>query len=383
MEFQFERVPTILIADNSSRNLLNFRKPIIKAIQDRGFKVVAAVPQDSETAALEGLGIGLTPVHMDPRGTSPFADARLILEYRKIIRQVAPAAVLPFTAKPNIYGSIAAAHLRIPVINTITGLGTGFLSGSALQALMCWLYRIALRRSRRVFFHNSDDRDRFLEANLITLKQSAVVPGSGVDLDRFSPRGKAPSNRPPTFLFVGRVLRDKGAEEFAEAAKIVRARGKATFQILGPTDDHPKAVSAATIQQWQADGSIELLGKAEDVRPFISEADCVVLPSYREGLPRVLLEASAMGKPVIASDVPGCSHAVDDDVTGFLCEARSAQSLAGAMLSFIQMPAERRAAMGRAGRTKAEREFSHAIVREAYVRELHDLEASSKRPTES
>jgi glycosyltransferase involved in cell wall biosynthesis len=368
---------TVLFVDNSSRNLTNFRKPIVRAIQERGFEVVAAVPNDSETQTLDAMGIRAEAVCMDARGTSPIADARLLAEYGKVIRRVAPEAVLAFTAKPNIYGSIAASRQGIPVINTITGLGTGFLSGSALQMLMSWLYRIALRRSRKVFFHNSDDRDQFVGAKLVRVEQTAVLPGSGIDLNRFKPGETIRSDGLPTFLFIGRLLRDKGAVEFAEAAKIVRAQFKARFQILGPTDDHPKAVSRDRMKAWEAEGLIELLGAAPDVRPFIRNADCVVLPSYREGFPRVLLEASAMAKPVIASDVPGCSHAVDHRVTGLLCQARSAQSLAAAMIGFLNTPATDRIAMGSAGRAKAEREFSEDIVSDAYIRALDELALSA------
>jgi glycosyltransferase involved in cell wall biosynthesis len=373
MPLVHETSQTILIADNSSQNLTNFRKPIIKAIQDRGFNVVAALPEDSNTTNLEPLGIGVKAVRMDPRGTSPLADARLLAQYGKIIREVAPAAFLAFTAKPNIYGSMAARWHGVPVINTITGLGTGFLSGSALQWLMSWLYRIALRRSRKVFFHNSDDRTQFVEAKLVSEEQATVVPGSGVDLDRFKPMDMPVTDDPPTFLFIGRLLRDKGAVEFAEAATIVRARSSARFQILGPTDDHPKAILRDRMQEWQAAGLIELLGAHPDVRPFIAKADCVVLPSYREGLPRVLLEASAMGKPVIATDVPGCRQVVDDGITGFLCEARSATSLAAALFRFLDLPQGCRLQMGRAGRAKAERNFSYRIVSAAYVEELERL----------
>jgi glycosyltransferase involved in cell wall biosynthesis len=243
--------------------------------------------------------------------------------------------------------------------------------------LMSWLYRIALRRSRKVFFHNSDDRDQFVGAKLVRVEQTAVLPGSGIDLNRFKPGETIRSDGLPTFLFIGRLLRDKGAVEFAEAAKIVRAQFKARFQILGPTDDHPKAVSRDRMKAWEAEGLIELLGAAPDVRPFIRNDDCVVLPSYREGFPRVLLEASAMAKPVIASDVPGCSHAVDHRVTGLLCQARSAQSLAAAMIGFLNTPATDRIAMGSAGRAKAEREFSEDIVSDAYIRALDELALSA------
>lgn len=373
MELRHQPSPTVLIADNNGRNLTNFRKPIICAIQERGFTVAAAVPEDSATGALEALGITIMPVRMDARGTSPVADLRLLAQYSRIISEVAPAAFLPFTAKPNIYGAIAAHRQRVPVVNTITGLGTGFLSGSALQTVMAMLYRIALRRSRRVFFHNNDDSNLFVELKLATQSQASVVAGSGIDLGYFVPQDARRTEGPVNFLFIGRLLRDKGVEEFTAAAEIVHARSSARFGILGSIEEHPRAVSRDRIDDWMRKGVVELLGTATDVRPFISNSDCVVLPSYREGLPRVLLEASAMARPIIATDVPGCRDAVDNAVTGLLCEARSVESLVNAMIRFLGMSGSQRAVMGRAGRAKAEREFSQDLVAKAYLDELDTL----------
>ncbi len=362
-----------LVAANSSWNLMNFRAPVLRALQDSGIRIVAAVPPDKGAEGLSALGVEVQSVSIDARGLSPLADLRLLTQYIDIMKRLAPVAFLPFTAKPNIYGSIAARLQRVPVMNTITGLGTGFLSGSALQMVMSALYRIALRRSRRVFFHNKDDRDLFIELKLVTQSQVAVVAGSGIDLSHFRPAEGRDAGKPVTFLFIGRLLRDKGVEEIATAAEIVQGRHPARFQILGSIEDHPKAVARRRIDEWVHKGVIELLGTAPDVRPFISDADCVVLPSYREGLPRVLLEASAMARPIIAADVPGCREAVDAGVTGLMCEARSVDSLVNAMMRFIDLPASDRAAMGRAGRAKAEREFSHELVAKAYVDELDAL----------
>lgn len=364
---------TVLIAANSSWNLVNFRSPIIRALQERDFRVVAAVPHDRSADALAALGIAIEPVSIDASGLSPLADLRLLLQYLRIMRRVAPAAFLPFTAKPNVYGSIAALRHRIPVINTITGLGTGFLGGPGFRTVMSGLYGIALRRSRRVFFHNSDDRDLFVARRLVGEAQAVVIPGSGIDLSYFQPPSGGREDGQVNFLFVGRLLCEKGIREFAEAAEAAQARRSARFQILGGLENHPRAVSPALIEEWHRKGVVEFLGTAADVRPFIANADCVVLPSYREGLPRVLLEASAMAKPVIASDVPGCRQAVDSAVTGFLCEARSAESLLNAMIRFIDLAASEREAMGRAGRVKAEREFSKELVINAYLKELGQI----------
>lgn len=363
----------VLLSANSSWNLVNFRAPIIAGLQESGFRVLAAVPDDGSAQALHAMGVEIHNVPVDARGISPVRDAHLFLSYRTLLRRLRPAAFLGFTAKPNIYGSAAAARLGIPVINTITGLGTGFLSGRALERIVSSLYRWGLRRSQLVFFHNPEDRDLFIARRLVRPAQTAVVPGSGIDLHHFAPAPSQAGDRQPTFLFIGRFLKDKGAMEFAQAAAIVKTTKAARFQMIGSIEEHPKAAPRELFDDLVRDGTIELLGTTNDVRPFIADADCVVLPSYREGLPRVLLEASAMATPVIATDVPGCRHALEDGVTGLLCDARSASSLAEAMTKIAEMSPQERAAMGVSGRQKAEREFSQERVVTAYLDALQEF----------
>ena len=262
------------------------------------------------------------------------------------------------------------------MINSVTGLGTGFLSGRALETVISALYRFAFRRSRKVFFLNRDDRDLFVRRKLVRSAVAQIIPGSGIDLQRFA---VAPpkSAGPLTFLFIGRMLIDKGVAEFLQAAETVKGQLPATrFQILGPTDAHPKAVPTELLERSARLGFVELLGSTGDVRPYIARSDCIVLPSYREGLPRVLVEASAMGRPSIAADVPGCREVVDDKVTGYLCAERSAPELARAMVRFARLEPGERAAMGLAARRKAETEFGDDHIVDAYLRAL---EAISQR----
>jgi glycosyltransferase involved in cell wall biosynthesis len=313
------------------------------------------------------LGVELHHVPIDARGLSPLRDAALLISYLRLMRRLRPSAFLGFTVKPNLYGSIAADRLGIPVLNTITGLGTAFLSGPALRTITVAIYRHALRKSQSVFFHNCDDRDLFVSQNLVRPTQARIVAGSGVDLEHFLPAATARQGETPTFLFVGRLLRDKGAKEFAEAASIVREVRSAKFLMLGSVENHPKAVQASELQRFVSTGIVELLGETDDVRPFMEASDCIVLPSYREGLPRVLLEAAAMAKPVIATDVPGCRSVVDDGRTGLLCEPRSSLSLAKAMTAFLSMSPQDRLSMGLRGREKAEQEFSQENVVDAYL----------------
>lgn len=351
---------------------MNFRQPVIAGLLAANFRVLAAVPNDAAAQALQEMGVEVHFVPLDAGGMSPVRDLRLLLRYRQLFGRLRPAALLPFTAKPNIYGSIAAAWAGIPTINTITGLGTAFLSGRGLDAVVSGLYRLSLRRSARVYFHNSEDLDLFVCRKLVSAYQAAVVPGSGIDLERYSPVQEGRAEAPLTFLFIGRLLKDKGALEFAKAAAIVRKARVARFQMLGTGEGHPKAISKEELETFRADGTVELLGAVNDVRPSIAAAHCVVLPSYREGLPRVLLEASAMGKPVIATDVPGCRQAVDAGFTGILCEARSVESLAEAMIEMVDMPPIERLRMGARGRRKVEQEFSERRVVDAYLDALRD-----------
>lgn len=366
-------IGTVLVAANSTWNLVHFRGAILRELKRRGFRVVAVAPLDDSAQDLERIGVEVEPIAINARGVSPAADLRLVSDYKRIIDRVRPDAFLAFTAKPNIYGSIAAHARSVPVVNTITGLGTSFLTGRILQQVVTTLYRFALKRSYRVFFHNDDDKELFVGLKIVPGERADVVGGSGVDLAGFSPVPSERASLHTTFLFVGRLLRDKGAGDFAEAARIVKSQRSARFQMLGSAEKHPKAVSDATLDGWKSEGIVEVLGMVSDVRPIIQTADCVVLPSYREGLPRVLLEAAAMGKPVIATDVPGCRQAVQDGSTGLLCEAHSPRSLARAMLTIIDMAATERAAMGLRGRDLVRRKYSEDGVVGQYLEVLSEI----------
>lgn len=366
------RAPLVALAANSAWNILNFRTSLVEALQADGYRLLVIVPPGDDVAALEKIGIDVATVPMNPRGMSPPADALLFSRYLKLLKRLRPAAYLGFTAKPNIYGSIAAHSCGIPVINNITGLGMAFGSDNWLTRVVSLLYRAALSRSRVVFFQNPDDAQLFLERKLVRQSQVGMLPGSGVDLGRFAPPlASSPKDGGGgvTFLLVARLLRDKGVLDYVEAARIVRSSGKAAdFQLVGfrvPAD--PASISEAELVAWQDEGVVDYLGPASDVRPFVAPADCVVLPSaYREGVPRSLLEAAAMGKPLITTTTIGCREAVEDGVTGFLCEPRSPQSLAAAMQRMIDIGEAERSAMGARGRARMELLFDDRIVHNCY-----------------
>ena len=295
-----------MLSSNSAWNLANFRKPVIEALVGAGHEVVAVAPPDGQEGRLTAMGARFVAVNMAATGTSVAEDARLLLDYIRLMRAERPALFLGFTAKPNIYGSLAARVTGVPAVATISGLGSAFLKGGALGWLLLRLYRSALRRARAIFFQNESDRDLFIARGIARPDQSRLVAGSGIDLDHFAPAPVVPHDD-VRFLLVARLLLDKGIAEFVEAARIVRRRfPTARFQLLGGTGgDNPSAVPQRDLMRWADERIVELIGVREDVRPDIAAADCIVLPSYREGLSRSLLEAAAMGRPLVASDVPG------------------------------------------------------------------------------
>ena len=368
--------PKIALAANDSWNVVNYRAGLIRSLQDAGYDVVVLAPEGTHGGAIRAMGVAFLPIRMKARGKSPIGDLALLVNFWRRLRALRPAAFLGFTAKPNIYGSLAAGVCGVPVINNVSGLGAAFTRPGLLRQIVERLYRLALRRSVAVFFQNADDRDLFVERGLVSSARTALLPGSGVDLGHFTPTGRGSPSGLLTFLFAGRLLWDKGVGEFAEAARRLKRRlPEARLQILGFVERKSAAtVPMSKLQEWQSDGVVEYLGSTDDVRPAYRAADCVVLPSYyREGTPRVLLEAAAMAIPVITTDMPGCRSAVDDGVTGILCEPRSVESLAAAMERLGEMTAEERAAMGSAGRAKMEAEFREEIVHRAYIEALGKL----------
>jgi glycosyltransferase involved in cell wall biosynthesis len=363
-----DRFMHILMTVNAAWNLWNFRRPLIAALIADGHRVTALAPPDDSVPELEGLGCRFLPLEMNVKGLNPVEDIGLLRRFRLIFRAERPDVVLSFTIKNNIFGALAARTSGTGFIPNVTGLGTAFLSGGLLQMVAEGLYRRAFRALPVVFFQNEDDRGLFLDRRLVRADQARLVPGSGIDLDRFAAAEFPASHDRPVFLMIARLLRDKGVIEFVEAARMVKAaRPEVRFQILGAVgSENRTAVDAATVQGWVDEGIVEYLVTTSDVRPHIAAASCVVLPSYREGAPRTLIEAAAMARPLIATDVPGCRTVVDRDVSGFFCEARSAGSLAAAVQRFLNLPPDGRRAMGWAGRAKMEREFDHAIVVQAY-----------------
>jgi glycosyltransferase involved in cell wall biosynthesis len=302
-----------------------------------------------------------------------------------VLRSEQPDVLLGYTAKPNVYGSLAAHAMGIPVFNNIAGLGSVFIRGGWLARVLQRLYRLALARSRRVFFQNPDDLQLFLSLGLVAQSQTALLPGSGVDLLKFQlvplPCWQGPTaaqsagNRSFVFLLVARMLKDKGVEEYLQAARLIKtSHPQVECALLGFMDnDNPNAISAQQMQAWVDEGVVNYWGTSSDVREQLEQADCVVLPSYREGTPRTLLEAAAMGRPLIATDVPGCREVVCDGINGLLCQPRDQQDLAKQMTNMLAMTDTQLQQMGQASRQWVEQHFDEQIVIDQYRKALREL----------
>ncbi|MBY6016091.1 glycosyltransferase family 4 protein [Qipengyuania gaetbuli] len=358
----------IILTVNAAWNIWNFRRPLIDDLIGRGHKVFILAPHDESVTRLEELGCAHIPLAMSAKGLNPLEGALLFRRMRTVFRDIGPDAVLSFTIKNNLFGALAAKSLGIPFLPNVTGLGTAFLSGGLLERVAVALYRQAFRGLPVVFFQNEDDRDLFLRRRIVRAPQCRLLPGSGIDLKRFEPAPFPGEDSEPVFLMIARLLRDKGVLEYVEAARIVKTViPQARFQLLGATDAANRtAIGRDTVAAWEDEGLIEYLGATDDVRTKISAAHCVVLPSYREGAPRTLIEAAAMARPIITTEVPGCRAVVEDGVTGFSCQVRSATSLAETCLKFLELAATAQEQMGEAGRAKMERQYDQRFVVEAY-----------------
>jgi len=374
----------ILICANTSWNLINFRSGLIRAMVANGHEVIAVAPVDDYAALLATLGCRYVPMPMDNQGTRLGRDLILLWRFLRLIRSERPDLFLGYTVKPNIYGSLAAHMLRIPVINNITGLGAVFIRGGWLMCVVRWMYRIALKRSSRVFFQNDDDRQLFIRGGLVQAKITDLLPGSGIDLNRFTPWLRTIAQEDASkfrFLLISRMLRDKGVVEYVEASRLLRQRWPLVeFCLLGFVDvQNPNAISHIEIDTWVAEGVVNYLGVSEDVRTQLVTADCVVMPSYREGTPRTLLESAAMARPIITTDVVGCREVVDDGVNGYLCQVRDAVDLATKMELMLSLPPQHREKMGLRGRAKMEAEFDEQIVIKKYLKVIEDIFAIRSR----
>ncbi len=363
----------VAIVANSSWYLFNFRSNLIRSLQSAGHCVVTMGAPDAHSERVADMSGRHCDIPFSGTGTNPFRELVTVIALRRALLRHRIDVVLSFTPKGNVYAALAMHGLSARLVSNVSGLGRAFGASGLLRTVVQLLYRRTFSRSDWVFFQNDEDRRFFVDRQLANAYRSSRLPGSGVDLSRFMPRPDCSvmAEKPSIcFLLIARMLWDKGIREFVEAAKIVRRhRPDTTFRLLGAAEQSgPAAVPRSMLEEWQAAGWIEYLGVTDNVAAYISDADCVVLPSsYREGVPRSLLEAAAMSTPIIASDSVGCRDTVDDGVSGFLCRPKDAVHLADRMLAFAGLSPEERLRMGCAGRAKMEREFDELIVLNSYA----------------
>lgn len=336
------QVPKILVIGPYTRSVISFRGELIKEFVRRSYEVYVLAPETGYEKELATIGAEFIRIPLKRNGFNPFTDIRLILFLYKTFNSIKPDKVFLYAIKPVVYGSLAAYYAGVKnIFSMITGLGYVFtgqgLRQKALRLLITRLYRRALAKNKKVFFQNPDDFNLFLNHGLVSADRTVLVNGSGVDLDTYGYTDPLPD--PVSFLLIARLIRDKGIVEYIEAAALLKKKyPQVVFKLLGPFDSNPNAIKPEVLDKWLDAGVIEYLGETNDVRPYLAAASVYVLPSYREGTPRSVLEAMSMGRPVITTEAPGCRETVLQGVNGFLVPVKDSAKLAEAMEEFINNP---------------------------------------------
>lgn len=366
----------IAISANTSWYIYNFRKNTILSLIDKGYTVYVVAPKDEYSEMLGKLGVLFYDIPIDSRGVNPYKDIITLRHYFNFFKKSKVDAVLNFTPKSNVYSTLAAKFFDVKVINNIAGLGTLFIKESLTSKIAKFLYKLSQRKADFIFFQNNDDLELFKKLDVLNDFNYDRLPGSGVDLSRFK-LAPAPNDGVIKFLVVARLLTEKGIEVYADSARALKKKygEKVDFGLLGFLDENnPSSISKGQIDGWEAEGIINYLGVSDEVETIIANVDCIVLPSYyREGVPKSLLEAAAMGKPIVTTDNVGCRETVADGVNGFLCTPRSVESLTNKLELIITMSHKQRLVFGLKSREKVEQEFDENLVINRYLECLENL----------
>lgn len=356
----------IMILANNAGGLYIFREMLIRKLIEQGNSVVISTPFTSRIEELTDLGAFLIDTPIDRRSTSPISDFRLFYTYRKLLKQEKPDLVITYTIKPNVYGGLACRLAHIPYAVNITGLGTAFENGGLLKKIVTSMYKVACKKAKVVFFENEENRQLFLKENIVKETQTHRLNGAGVNLEKYQVT-EYPEGDKTKFLFMGRVMAEKGINELFEAMKKLVADGvNCELDVLGGYEEDYKE----KIQEYEDEGWLHYHGYQKDVRPFIETCHCFVLPSWHEGMANTNLESAASGRPVITSSIPGCKEAVVDGKTGYLADRKNAEDLYRVMKEFAELPYEEKKAMGLAGRKHMEEVFDKKKVVEETIQKL-------------
>ena len=349
----------ILVLANNDVGLYRFRKDLLAALLDAGHEVYISLPDGDFVPELVQLGCCFIDTPIERRGMNPLHDSKLFQQYRAMLKEVKPDLVLTYTIKPNIYGGMACRMSHIPYAVNITGLGSAIENGGWLKKFVLALYKPALKSARVVFFENAGNRDTLVATGVVPNGRDVVLNGAGVNLEDY-PYQPYPQEGPVRFLFVGRVMHEKGVDElFAAAKRMKRQYGNdVEFHIVGSFEEAYKPI----MDELEQAGVVKYHGYQSDMKPFYAMASCIVLPSYHEGMSNVLLEGAATGRALITSDISGCREAVENGVSGYLCPTKDADALCDAMQRFVELPESWRAEMGRRGRMRMEQKFSKTAV---------------------
>lgn len=347
--------------------LYNFRKELVKKLVDDGNEVFISIPKANENSFFSDMGCKIIETPVDRRGVNPIRDFGLILNYIKIMKKLKPDIIFSYTIKPNIYGCIASNFTKNKQVSNITGTGATFLKKNAVSIIAKILYKLSIKKSYKVFFQNSGDKDFFV-ANKMVRNNYAMLPGSGVNLEQYEVY-ELPYEDEINFIFIGRVMKLKGMEQYLECAKSIKENQPNTnFYIAGFIEEEKYK---EIIEDYHAKGIINYIGFQNDIKSWIKKCHCTILPSHGgEGVPNVLLESAAMGRICIASNINGSKDVIDDEVTGYLFQAGNAEDLIDKVEKFLGLDYEDKKQMGLAGRKKVEREFDRQIVIETYLKEV-------------
>lgn len=365
----------IVLSANSDWYIYNFRKNTILELKSQGYDVFILCPYGEYCSKLESLGCSVSIIRMVRKSKNPFYEFQSIYDYIKIYRSIRPDVILNFTPKANIYSALAALLYKAKVINNISGLGSAFFSKGKISFPVKLLYKFSQKCSDHVFFQNNDDLDLFVKNKIIPINKTSRIPGSGVDLEKFSLQTRK-NDGDVNFILVARMLWEKGVQYFVDVARLVKKDyPNANFFLLGAIDDgNPHGISQEQINNWANEGIIVYLGVTDSVESVLREMDAMVLPSYyREGVPKSLLEAGALGKIIITSDNVGCRDTVDDGINGYLCKSKDLESLYEAVLKTLKLSYDQRLKMGQNGRKKMEKEFSEKIVLDEYLKKIREM----------